>query len=299
MSGHGAGQGRASVPGATSAALAAGACSALCALWAMRGLPLGGMLLWATPLPLMLAGLGFGARTAAFAVVVASLSLLLLSPLLGLAIYLFAFGLPTAMLVGAAQQRERMELALPLALLGIWPSAIILGLAVLIPDLEGAMREAVELGTRRMGVTLPEGMVEQVARVKAAAAGFWVALMMVVNGLVAQRLLERRGLALQAAPPAETLRVPDWYLVLPGLALGGLLATGGAVALSVLLILLLPFFLLGVAAVHRRLRDRPGRLAFLVGFYLLMLLFLQVMAPLMVGLGLYEQIRRRAAPPPT
>ncbi|MCW8086979.1 DUF2232 domain-containing protein [Sabulicella glaciei] len=299
MSGHGTGQGGASVSAATPAALAAGACSALCALWAMRGLPLGGLLLWVTPLPLLLAGLGFGARAAAIAVVVASLSLLLLSPLLGLAIYLFAFGLPAALLVGAAQQPGRMELALPLALLGIWPAAIVLGLAVLIPDLEGAMREAVALGTQRMGVALPEGMVEQVARVKAAAAGFWVALTMVVNGLVAQRILERRGLALHPSPPAEALRVPDWYLLLPGLALGGLLAVGGAVPLSVLLILLVPFLLLGVAAVHRRLRDRPGRMAFLVGFYLLMLLFLQVMAPLMVGLGLFEQIRRRPAPPPT
>ena len=40
-------------------------------------------------------------------------------------------------------------------------------------------------------------------------------------------------------------------------------------------------------------------LAFLAGFYVLMLLFLQVMAPLMVGLGLFEQYRRRATPPPT
>ena len=49
------------------AAAAAGACSALCALWAMRGLPLGGVLLWLTPLPIFAAGFGFGARTAAYA----------------------------------------------------------------------------------------------------------------------------------------------------------------------------------------------------------------------------------------
>jgi hypothetical protein len=49
------------------AAAAAGACSALCALWAMRGLPLGGLLLWLTPLPIFAAGFGFGARTAVYA----------------------------------------------------------------------------------------------------------------------------------------------------------------------------------------------------------------------------------------
>ena len=282
---------------ASLAAAAAGACSALCMLWALRGLPLGGVLLWATPLPLMLAGLAFGGRCAAYAAAVAGLVLLLLGPLLGFAIHLAAFGLPAAVMLGLATARPgRLELSLPLAVLGLWPLAVLLLLALLVPDLEGEMKQAVEMGIARMGLDLPEGMAEQVAQVKAAAAGFWLAVVMVGNGLLAQSLLRRWGLDGWTLPLAEEVRLPGWYLPLPAVALGAFLALGGAVPFSALLILLVPLFLVGVLAVHARLR---GKLAFLAGFWVLMLVFLQVMAPLMVGLGLYEQIRRRAAPPPT
>lgn len=281
---------------ASLAAAAAGACSALCMLWAMRGLPLGGLLLWATPLPLMLAGLGFGARAAAYAVGAAGLAMLVLSPLLGFAIHMAGFALPAALLVGLATQGPRLSLSLPLAVLGLWPFAVLLLLAVLVPDLEGEMREAVEQGVARMGLELPEAMVAQVAQLKAAAAGFWMAAVMVVNGLAAQALLRRWNFQLREVPRVEEIRLPHWYLPLPALAFGAWLAVGGAVALSALLILLVPFFLLGVLVVHARLR---GKLPFLAGFWVLLLVFLQFMAPLMVGLGLYEQIRRRAAPPPT
>lgn len=282
---------------ASLAAAAAGACSALCMLWALRGLPLGGVLLWATPLPLLLAGLAFGGRTAIYAAAGAGLAMLVFSPILGFAIHLAAFGLPAAVILGLATARgPRLELSAPLAVLGLWPLLVLLILALLVPDLEAEMQQAVEQGIARMGLDLPEGMAAQVAQVKAAAAGFWLAVVMVGNGLLAQSLLRRWGLAGWEALPAEEVRLPGWYLPLPALALGAWLAVGGAVALSALLILLVPLFLVGVLAVHARLR---GKLAFLAGFWVLMLVFLQVMAPLMVGLGLYEQIRRRAAPPPT
>ena len=281
---------------ASLAAAAAGACSALCMLWGLRGLPLGGLLLWATPLPLLLAGLSFGSRTAAYAAAAAALAMLLMSPLLGFAIHAAAFGLPAAILVALATTGPRMALSLPLAVLGLWPLAALILLAAIIPDLEGAMREAVEMGVQRMGMDLPDGMVAQVARVKAAAAGFWLVVVMVLNALLAQALLRRWGLAGWEAPPLADVRLPGWYLPLPALAFGAWLAVGGAVALSALLILLVPLFLMGVLAVHAR---ASGRRALLAGFWVLMLVFLQVMAPLMVGLGLYEQIRRRTAPPQT
>ena len=281
------------------AAGAAGLCSALVALWAMRGFPLGGILLWLAPLPIFIAGFAFGARTAIFAVAIASMAVLLGSSPLGLAVFLAMFGLPAAMITTTAVQTGRMDLSLPLALLGLWPVVVLGILAVSVSDLEGEMREAVEMGVRRMGVALPDGMVTQIAQVKAAAAGFWMALLMVGNGIAAQTLVIRRGLALYATPSLDDLRLPTWYLPLPLVALLLWALVGGAVALSSMIMLLVPIFLLGVVGVHRLLRGRAGRLAFLIGFYLLMLLFLQVMAPLMVGVGLFDQIRRRAAPPQT
>lgn len=285
-------------PGALAAG-AAGLCSALLALWAMRGMPLGGLLLWIAPLPLFLAAFAFGARTAIFAVGIASLAVLFGSTTLGLAVFLAIFGVPVALISATAVQSGRMDLSLPLAVLGLWPVVVLGILAASVSDLEGEMREAVEMGVRRMGVSLPDGMVSQIAQVKAAAAGFWMALLMLGNGVAAQRFVTQRGLALHATPPLDDLRLPGWYLPLPLVALALWTLVGGAVALSSLLILLVPVFLLGVVGVHRLLRGRPGRMAFLIGFYLLMLLFLQIMAPLMVGVGLYDQIRRRMMPPQT
>ena len=285
-------------PGALAAG-AAGVCSALLVLWAMRGLPLGGMLMWLAPLPLFAAGFAFGARTALFAVSIAALAVLVSTTTLGVVIFLAMFGVPTALIAMTAIQTTRMDLSLPLAVLGIWPVIVLAILAITVTDLESEMREAVEMGVARMGVSLPDGMVGQIAQVKAAAAGFWMALLMVGNGIAAQRLVSTRGLALHATPSLDELRLPAWYLPLPLVALLLWALVGGAVALSSMLILLVPVFLLGVVGVHRMLRGRPGRLAFLIGFYVLMLLFLQLMAPLMVGLGLFDQIRRRATPPST
>jgi hypothetical protein len=265
----------------------------------MRGLPLGGMLLWVAPLPLFAAAFAFGARTAIFAVGIASLAVLLGSTTLGLAVFLAVFGVPVALIAATSVQAGRMDLSLPLAVLGLWPVVVLGVLAASVSDLESEMREAVEMGVRRMGVALPDGMIGQIAQVKAAAAGFWMTLLMLGNGIAAQNLVTRRGLALYATPSLDDLRLPNWYLPLPVVALALWSLVGGAVALSSLLMLLVPVFLLGVVGVHRLLRGRPGRLAFLIGFYLLMLLFLQIMAPLMVGVGLYDQIRRRAAPPQT
>lgn len=287
------------------AALAAGLASAVLALWSMRGLPLGGLLLWATPLPIFLAGLAFGARSAMVAVAIASALVVLLSNAYGFALYAAVFALPAALLVGAAQSNgaapgEPMDLSLPLALLGLWPVVVLLALALAVDDLEAAMREAVSLGLRRMGMEgVPEAMVDQVVRVKGAAAGFWLALLMLGNGVAAQKLLARGGLALHPAPDWTAVALPRWYAALPVASGAAWVSLGGAVALSAFLVALVPIFLLGVAGVHRRLRGRPGRTAFLAGFYVLMLLFLQIMAPLLVGVGLFDQMRRRAAPPPS
>jgi hypothetical protein len=281
------------------AAAAAGACSAVFALWAMRGLPLGGLLLWAAPLPIFAAGFGFGARSAAYATAVSAAVVVLTSSFLGFVIHLALFSLPAVLIVALAGRGSELELSRPLALLGIWPVLLLLVLAVTIPDLEAEMREAVEQGVQRMGVPMPDTMVAQIAQVKAAAAGFWLALLMLANGWAGYRLAASQGLSPPAVADAADLRLPSWYLPLPLVAGAAWLAFGGAVALSSMLLLLVPLFLMGVVAVHLRLRGRPARKAFLAGFYVLMLLFLQVMAPLMVGLGLFEQYRRRATPPPT
>jgi hypothetical protein len=191
---------------------------------------------------------------------------------------------------------------MPLAFLGLWPLAVLVVAALFLADdggLEAAMRRAVEIALVRLGLPAPETLVAELVRVKAAAIGFWASIALLFNAAAAQRFLAKRNLL--ALPPLawSAVQLPGWYPVLPAIAAGFALAApdgSDAVPLSALLLLLLPLFLKGIGGVHARLAGRKGRSAMLAGFYLLVVMFLQVMGPGLVGLGLYDQIRRRPAP---
>jgi Predicted membrane protein (DUF2232) len=291
------------------AAGAAGLAAATLALWAFRGLPGGTALFWATPFPLFAAGLGFGPGSAVAAALLAAGLLAGFGGSVQALAFLALFGIPAPMLLLAGWPRRggggRFAPGLPLALLGLWPVAVLLLAALLLPGeggLEAAMRGAVETALSRMGGGMgpvPEALVAQLVRVKAAAIGFWTGLALLANAAVALRFLARRGLARVAPPDPAALRLPGWYPALPAVAAVLFLlapAGGDAVALSALLLLLVPLFLLGVAGVHTRARGLRGRAPMLALFYLMLVLFLHMMGPALVGLGLYDQFRRRPAP---
>jgi hypothetical protein len=271
-------------------------------MWAFRGLPGGTMLFWMAPFPLFAAGLAFGPASAITGTLLATLLLAVVGGGLPVLVFLALFGLPVPMLLLAAARGGHLSLSLPLALLGLWPVAVLLLAALFLADdggLEPAMRRAVELALNRLGLPAPETMVVELVRVKAAAIGFWCSLALLGNAAAAERFLGRRGwLPAGAAPDWTAARLPGWYPVLPALAAGFFLAVpegSDAVALSALLLLLVPLFLQGCGGVHARVRGRRARLPMLALFYMLLLLFLQVMGPGLVGLGLYDQIRRRPA----
>jgi hypothetical protein len=168
--------------------------------------------------------------------------------------------------------------------------------------LQAAMRAALETTLGRAGFAVPEPLLGQLVRVQAAAVGFLSALAMLGNGFAARRFLLRRGgFAVPPVPDPARVRLPGWYPLLPALAAGLFLAVpaeADAAPLSALLLLLVPLLLMGVAGVHARAQGRPARVPMLALFYLLLALFLQVMGPALVGLGLYDQFRRRASAAP-
>ncbi|RAI59514.1 DUF2232 domain-containing protein [Roseicella frigidaeris] len=311
--GQGQGQTLSSHPGLLAAG-AAGCISALCALWAMRGLPLGTGVFWLASFPLFAAGLGFGPASAVAAGLLALLLVAVSAGGFAALIYLVLFGVPAPLLVAAAfrsgpgiagpggGQGGRFGLSLPLALLGLWPLAVLFGAAVLLADdggLEAALRETLTLSLARFGLPAQEALVAELVRVKAGAIGFWGAVSLLANAGAATAFLARRNLLPGPKPDWAAVRLPNWYPLLPGAAFGLFLAApeeGDLVALSALLLLLVPLFLQGLAGVHRRLRGRQGRRPMLVAFYLLLVLFLQVIGPGLVALGLYDQIQRRQAP---
>lgn len=292
------------------AAGAAGFASAATALWAFRGWPLGTAMFWLSPFPLFAAGLGFGPGAAVGAALLAAALLALVGSFVAALAFLALFGVPAALLVLAGSRGGGggavFAPGLPLALLGLWPTAVLLAAAQFIAGggqgFEAAMRAMLETAMGRAGLAVPDPLLDQLVRVKAAAIGGLSALALLFNGLAARRVLRRWNLAAPALPDAAAVRLPGWYPLLPALAAGLTLAApegGDAVPLSALLMLLLPLLLMGVAGVHARAKGRPARLPMLALFYLLLALFLQVMGPALVGLGLYDQFRRRPAAPPS
>jgi hypothetical protein len=297
------------------AGAAGGLVSALAALWAFHGLPLGAILFWLAPLPLCLAGLGFGLLSFLIALAVAGAALLLDSiSLLPVAVYLGAFGVPATLLLvtalrGLAQTGlvpggGHLALGMPLALLGLWPAGVLLVAAMMLAGptggLEQWLRDAVTLGLTRMGVPEPEGMVTQIVRLQTAALAMWLAIVLVGNAAVSQWLLRRQGLALAPATRWSNARLPRWYPALPALAaLGWLLAdpADSLLPMSLGLVLAVPLILQGLAVMHTRLRPAKSRAPILVLVYVLLLVFSLPGAVILVALGLVDQFGRRNPPP--
>lgn len=279
------------------AAGAGGLVAACCALWAFRGLPLGTLAFWLAPLPLFLAGMGFGTMAAFGALAVASLALWLAASSAGLWLFVLAFGVPPLLLVAAAQGSR--GLGLPLALLGILPAVGIAGAAWWLADapggLEGTLRSLTRTALRRFDIAASTGLVADIVRVKAAAVGFWLALSWLGSAWLAGRGLARAGIA---APPAwSTARLPFWYAALPALAFGLWLAADSgadAVELSILLVLVLPLVLHGLVALHGATRGRGQRVVLLGAVYLSLVLAFLPASLAVAGYGAFDLITRRS-----
>ncbi|WP_270934774.1 hypothetical protein [Falsiroseomonas oryzae] len=283
------------------AGLAGGLAAACLALWAFRGLPLGLVTFWAAPLPVLMAGMGFGAGAAMLALVVAAGVVWLAGSLAGVWLFLLAFGIPALLLVAAS----RRGLGLPLALLGLLPAGGILLAAWWLSDMPGGMdgvlRALAETGLRRFDLPASAAFVADIVRVKAAAIGFWLALALLANGWVAGWLLARAGVA--PAPAWSSARLPGWYAALPALALGFWLAaeTGAdAVPLSLLLVLLVPLMLHGLAVLHTRTLGRGERPLVLGAVYVALVVLFLPASLAVAGYGAFDLLLRtrgRGAPP--
>jgi len=286
------------------AAAIGGIASAIAALWAMRGLPLGFAAFWLTSLPIFAAGLGFGSASAFGALGIGTLIVLILASEWPALIYLLGFALPALLMVATGLRGGKLDAALPLALTGIWPALVILLVAMLLAGspggFDGALIGSVKQGLTRMGIADAGMPVEQLARIMAPAMAGWMVAALILCGIGAQSALARRGMALAANPRWCETHLPIWYGFLPsGAALIWLSGMGGDSSLpfALFVVLLLPFFLLGLAAVHRRSAGRTAR-PFMLGVFYAGLVILSVPAAIAVtAFGIFEQWGRRNQPP--
>lgn len=287
------------------AAGAGGLVAACVALWAFRGLPLGVVALWLSPLPLFLAGLGFGTAAAGGATLGAIVAIWLAGSPAGVWLFALGFGLPAWLLTLAhhAARGVGPGLGHPLVLLGILPAAGIVVAALWFADspggLDGVLQAMARSGLRRLDLPGSAALASSIVRVNAAAIGFWLALAWLANAWLAAKLLARAGLV--PAPAWSTARLPSWYVWAPAIAFGAWLAAddgADAAQRSLLLVLMVPLMLHGLAAMHTRTRGL-GERPLLLGVVYVSLLMLFVPASLAVaGYGVFDLLRRGGTAPP-
>jgi hypothetical protein len=269
-----------------------------------------------TLLPLFLAGLGIGLYGVAAA---AATGMLILAVFVGppaALVYGMVNGLPALVLsrqalLARTQPDGSVEwypggllLCWLVGIVGVTYVVVLLYFELLGEGLVAAVREVLRSYTEAMGdVIQPEGAESILAAaplVPGLAASYYM-LNAILNAALAQYLLRRSGRNLRPSVVFADLTLPPQLLwLLPASLLAAFVSDALApVAYTLAFIVMVAYFLLGLAVVHAFLRRRANAGAALFGFYvvfsLLMVLF-SAIGIAMVGLGVAEQvvgIRRR------
>lgn len=287
-------------------ALAAGLCSALMFLSLAKGFASGAVLSYWAPMPLMMAGLALGMGASTLAAGVAAVAVAAAAGGFSALPFAVAAALPALLVTNRALLwRNAADGSVewyPPGLVLAWLTAA--GLALLL------------LGTALVGGSSPDGVEGTVTRVVGQAldqlatglsaderkkvAQWWTPLfpamvisswlvMAVLNATGAQGLLARTGRARRPSPAYRQLELPDWLGYGLAVAAGTAIVVGGDVgyvATNALVVMLLPFVLMGLAVIHRWAKGRPNAGLLLAVTYGLLILAFGWAAAAVAGLGL-------------
>ena len=303
------------MPNVTALAVLGGVVSAFLFLSLSVGLPGMVVLTYFVQLPLLLVGLTLGVAPAVIAAVSGGAVSGVMAGGLAAASFAVVAALPALLVVrqsllsrAAAGGVEWYPPGPVLAQLAAFAAAAI-ALAFLLfagaeGGLVGAVRGLLDRATAEFAAAGTPGGAEVAAAVRRAAALFpgvtaasWL-LMATVNAVLAQALAVRLGRNLRPSPDIAELSLPRWLMYLAGsAALLSLLGGGGLADFgrSLLLVLLVPYLLQGLAVAHAFARRLAApRLALAALYAALVLLGWPVL--LVAVLGLVEdwaQLRRR------
>lgn len=311
----------------------AGAASAVLVMAAATG-PLGFLLGYLAPLPLFFAGLTHGVPAVAMAGAIGA-GISALDGMLAGGVYLATFAAPVALVVrqallarpateasGGAEISGDLEWYPPGRLL-VWLTGWALGLfalALLVTaDVEGGLTGALEpLLTQFLTALPPEALGAQGERLAAegldmAAVAHRLALMMpavfgvswlvmmTVNGTLAQGLAGMVKQNRRPGPQYRTLTLPRFLVIsLAAASVAGAVLPdqAGFVALTVAAILVVPYFLQGLAVVHVLAAKAAASGLILAAFYAALVVAGALVGGLVLILGLIEEwagFRRRLA----
>lgn len=269
------------------------------------------MLAYFAQAPIVATGLALGFMPAAVAAAIAAVLVALGSPGVGaLSFFVLTSALPVLIIVYfAIQNRIRDGVGedgsvewYPVGRLLGWLTvlALVAFVAAYLVFLgaENGVRGATETYLRNVlgalrNVQADAAAVDQLITTMAAifpavAAASWL-LMIVVNGVMAQKFLTASGKNLRPIPAYSEIEVPIWPAAV--VIFGGLVAIFGGNAgffgINVMLIGTIPFFFIGLAVLHSISAAWPGRLFLLVGAYLFLVLLVWP-AAIIALLGLIE-----------
>jgi hypothetical protein len=291
--------------------LGAGVIAALLHLSVTTGSPGAFMLAYFAQAPIVATGLALGFMPAAVAAAVAAVLVALGSPGVGaLSLFVLTSALPVLIIVYfAIQNRVRNGEGedgsvewYPVGQLLGWLTALAL-VAFVVAYLiflggENGVKGAIEAYLKNVLVALrgtqadPAGVDQLIATMAAAfpavAAASWL-LMIVVNGIMAQKFLTASGKNMRPMPVYREIETPIWPIA--AIALGALLSFFGGdlrfFGINIMLIATIPFFFIGLAVLHSISSAWPGRLFLLSGAYLFLILLVWP-AAIIALLGLIE-----------
>ncbi|MBK8175009.1 MAG: DUF2232 domain-containing protein [Rhodospirillales bacterium] len=295
-------------------AVGSGGLSGAAVLAALSGAPVGILLVYLAPLPLLMVGLGLGAGAFGFAAAAGLSVALIFGGYAGAGLYGGMHVIPSWLIVQQAL-RPRLtsadgwqpigtvlaSLTLLVAFVVLataWSSRSDVGLEASI----GAMLSAAIDGTlTSMDENARHLLVRELAPLFLGfSAVSWLA-MLVINAALAQSLLVARDWNLRPRPNWSDIRVPSWLeWVLVGSAATALVAGGDLafLARNIAVVLLTPYFFVGLACAHVIARRTPMPVLALGCFYVVLLVVFVVVAGLVAMLGVIDQwigVRHRLA----
>lgn len=298
-------------------AVAAGAASGLLNVGAAVGSASALLLSHFTLLPLFLAGLGIGLAGVALASAVGLVVVGILAGPLSACVYAGVNAVPVTILCRQALLSRPTASGVkwyPGGLLLTWLVAIATAIYLLvlayfeifedglIVAVKAAITQYVDAIGAHMQPQSVEAMMNAAPFVPGIAAAYYV-LNTILNGALAQYLLRRSGRNLRPSIRFAELTLPHplLYVLAVSLVVAFISPSFGPIAYTLASVLLLAYFLLGLAVVHAYLGRRPNPGMALFSFYVVFLLLMVLFSGLglaVAGLGIAEQVfgvRRRFA----
>lgn len=298
-------------------ALGGGGLSAAASVAALFGTSGGVVFAYLAPLPLLLVGLGLGSGATAIATAAGILAVAVLGGVPAAGVYGGMHAFPSWLIVhqmlmqkpagGGATSRSVGSVLCWLAVVGGVIATVTAVVGRGEAGIEGSVREllagAASMAAPNLADVDRETFVGYLAPLFIGASGVTWMLMLVVNAVLAQAFLARRGWNLRPTPNWSALTLPEWMSwPLVGTAVVALVSSGDMeyLAHNLVLIFAAPYFFLGLAVVHSLARLTPRKGFVLTAFYVTLGLFLAFAGAAVVGLGVIEQwagVRRRFVGP--